>query len=585
MNIATFKKIFDEEWQKFRTHKEKDTAFIEKFNTETEKPVPTFEEDPIGYILYSYPTLKDSLETLLTKDFLDYVTGIYVIAPIPTTFKVILHNNQFFYMIYMGRTWMAKVSGKKYYLLNVGERGRATDAIARLLTMGAPLGLEPSGAASENMTGESPLPSEGSNPFASAGGETPPAETPTETPPAEETGAAPLAESKKKTLLEIGKKYPIAFRIALKQVLLLEGTVGQNTQKVIQRILTSPENEEYGLKPMKKIGRVANPNKISADQFLELLQKLYPEEEIKVIPPKTPPNIGTYGSSKFNMYTFNTEFGPVGVILASGMNKGEKYEKDFADKMKANAGKDIKDIEDKELIQLYDYLEIDPSTIKEEDVIPAGKTDTKRSINFEKPENVGSKIADIILKYNGQEYNISLKDPKGDYIYNGGTVKFIKQNPEGNIYFDEESFIKDNSPTKEIFEILNINPQRLADGLENYVKKEGVPSQWETITDYDSPKLEKMLASSYGYGYYYVRQVRPGELYIKDINSENDVTQLIGQISSVKIKYPSIASKSCEIKVETNSPKGGTNTYQVELRNSSGGILPSIKIKSIGTKS
>ena len=582
MNINTFQKIFEEEWQKFRTQKEKDIAFIEKSNTETEKPVPTFEEDPIGYILYSYPTLKDSLETLLTKDFLDYVTGIYVIAPIPTTFKVILHNNQFFYMIYMGRTWMAKVSGKKYYLLNVGERGRATEAIARLLTMGAPLGLEPSGAASENMTGEVPLPSEGSNPFASAGGETGGEETP---PPAEETGAAPLAESKKKTLLEIGKKYPTAFRIALKQVLLLEGTVGQNTQKVIQRILTSPENEEYGLKPMVKTGRIANPNKISADQFLELLQKLYPEAEIKVIPPKTPPNIGNYGSSKFNMYTFDTEFGPVGVILASGMNKGEKYEKDFVNKMKTNAGKKLTDIDDKELVQLYDYLEIDPSTLKEDDIIGAGKLDTKRSINFEKPENIGSKIADIVIKYNGQEYNISLKDPKGDYVYNGGNVKFIKQNPEGNIYFDEETFIKDNSPTKEIFEVLNINPQRLADGLENYVKKEGVPSQWETISDYDGTKLEKMLASSYGYGYYYVRQIRPGELYIKDINSENDVTQLIGQISSVKIKYPSIASKSCEVKVETNSPEGGTNTYQVELRNSSGGILPSIKIKSIGTKS
>lgn len=581
MNIKTFQKIFDEEWQKFRTQKEKDTAFIEKFNTETEKPVPTFEEDPIGYILYSYPTLKESLETLLTKDFLDYITGIYVIAPIPTTFKVILHNNQFFYMIYMGRTWMAKISGKKYYLLNVGERGRATEAIARLLTMGAPLGLEPSGAAAENTTGEAPLPSEGSNPFASAGGET----GGEETPPAEEAGAAPLAESKKKVLLEIGKKYPTAFRIALKQVLLLEGTVGQNTQKVIQRILTSPENEEYGLKPMVKTGRVANPNKISADQFLELLQKLYPETEIKVIPPKTPPNIGNYGSSKFNMYTFTTEFGPVGVILASGMNKGEKYEKDFVNKMKANAGKRITDIDDKELEQLYDYLEIDPSALKEDDIIGAGKTDTKRSINFEKPENVGSKIADIIIKYNGQEYNISLKDPKGDYIYNGGNVKFIKQNPEGNIYFDEDAFIKDNSPTKEIFEVLNINPQRLADGLENYVKKEGVPSQWETISDYDGTKLEKMLASSYGYGYYYVRQIRPGELYIKDINSENNVTQLIGQISSVKIKYPSIASKSCEVKVETNSPEGGTNTYQVELRNSSGGILPSIKIKSIGTKS
>lgn len=577
MDIKTFQKIFDEEWQKFRTQKEKDASFIEKFNTETEKPIPTFEEDPIGYILYSYPTLKESLEMLLTKDFLDYITGIYIVAPIPTTFKIILHNNQFFYMIYMGKTWMAKVSGKKYYLSNVGERGRATEAVARLLIMGAPMGLEPSGEASENLTGETPLSSEGTNPFSEDN------KTEEGTPPTGEE-PAPLSESKKKVLLEIGKKYPTAFRIALKQVLLLEGTIGQNTQKVIQRILTSPENEEYGLKPMVKLNRVANPNKISPELFLELLKKLYPKAEISIIPPKTPPNIGTQGSSKFNMYSFETEYGPVGVILASGMNKGEKYEKDFVNKMKANAGKDIDDIDDKELVQLYDYLEIDPSSLKEDDIIEAGRTDTKRSINFEKPQNIGSKIADIIIKYNGQDYNISLKDPKGDYIYNGGNVKFIKQNEEGNIYFDEETFIKDTSSTKEIFEILDINPQRIAEGLENYVKKEGTPSQWESINDYDGIKLEKLLASSYGYGYYYVRQIKPGELYIKDINSEDDVTQMIGEISSVKIKYPSISSKSCEIKIETTSFDGNKTTYQVELRNSLGGILPAIKIKSVGLK-
>jgi len=583
MNIKTFQKIFDEEYQKFRTQKETDKAFIEKFNTETDKPVPTFEEDPIGYILYSYPTLKEYLEKLLTKDFLDYVTGIYVIAPIPTTFKIILHNNQFFYMIYMGRTWMAKVSGKKYYLLNVGERGRATEAIARLLAMGAPLGLAPSGEASESATTEVPLPSEGSNPFASAeaGTETPPAG---EGAPPSEGGGAPLTESKKKVLLEIGKKYPIAFRIALKQILLLEGSINQNSAKVVQRILSSEENKEYGFTPMTKSSRVANPNKIPTEQFLDLLQKLYPEADIKIIPPKTGINQKPFGSSKFPMYSFDTEYGPVGIILASGMNKGEKYEKEFVEKMKANVGKKITDIKDEELVQLYDYLEIDPSALTEKDIIPAGKTDTKRSINFDKPEDIGNKIADIIIKYSGQDYNISLKDPKGDYIYNGGNVKFIKQNKEGGIYFDEEAFIKDNSPIKQIFEVTGINPQRIAEGLENYVKKEGLPSQWETIQDYDGIKLEKMLASSYGYGYYYVRQVKPGELLIKDINSEDDITQLIGEVKSVKVKYPSIASKSCEARVETNSPEGGQNTYQIDIRNSAGGILPSIKVKSIGTK-
>ena len=576
MNIKTFQKIFDEEWQKFRTTKETDKAYIEKFNKDTEK-VPTFEEDPIGYILYTYPTLKESLQTLLSNDFLDYITGIYVIAPIPTTFKVILHNNQFFYMIYMGRTWIAKVAGKKYYLLNVGERGRAIEAIARLLMMGAPLGLEPNEEAMANETTETPLPSEGSNPFAQestpSGGEAPTAE--------ETSGAAPLAESKKKILLEISKKHPTAFRIALRQVLLLEGSIGQNSGKVVQRILNSEENKEYGFTPMNRSSRVGNPNKVSAEQFEALIQKLYPDANIKVIPPKTGINQKPYGSSKFPMYSFDTEFGPVGVILAYGANKGETYEKDFVEKLKQNAGKKIENIEDEEAKQLFEYLEINPESIKPEDIEGTGKVDTKRTPSLEEPEDIGTKIADIIIKTNNQEYKISLKDPKGDYVYNGGNLKFIKQGQDKNIYFDEKSFIDDDSLTKKIVEITGVNPEKIANGLENYVKQEGEPSSWEEITDYDGQKIINFLRSSYGYGYYYVRQIRPGELYIKDINKKEDIDELIGEVTSVRVKYPSVASKSCEVRVTTNSAEGGETIYQIDMRNAAGGILPALKVKSI----
>lgn len=576
MNINTFQKIFDEEWQKFRTSKETDKAYIEKFNKDTEK-VPTFEEDPIGYILYSYPTLKESLQTLLTNNFLDYVTGIYVIAPIPTTFKVILHNNQFFYMIYMGKTWVAKVSGKKYYLLNIGERGRAIDAIARLLMMGSPLGVEPGEEAAENQTTEMPTPSEGSNPFS----ETPGGETSTPPESEETTPTTPLVESKKKTLLEISKKYPTAFRIALRQVLLLEGSIGQNSGKVVQRILNSEENKEFGFTPMSKSSRVANPNKIPNEQFEALLQKLYPDANIKVIPPKTGINVKPYGSNKFPMYSFETEYGLVGIILASGANKGEQYEKDFVEKLKQNAGKNEEDITDKEVLQLLEYLEINPVNLKPEDIEGTGKIDTKRQPSLEEPEDIGTKIADIIIKNDGQEYKISLKDPKGDYVYNGGTLKFIKQGQENNVYFDEEAFVKDDSLTKKIVEITGVNPEKIANGLENYIKKEGTPSQWEPINDYDGQKIINFLRSSYGYGYYYVRQIKPGELYIKDINTKEDIDQLIGEITEVKVKYPSISSKSCEIRVTTNSPEGGEVVYQIDIRNASGGIIPSLKVKSV----
>lgn len=580
MDIKTFTKIFQEEWAKYKTQSEKDISTLEKFSEVDPEYIPTFEEDPIKYILYSYPTLKDSLVQLLTKDFLDYITGIYIIAPIPTTFKVILHNNQYFYMIYMGRTWVAKVAGKKYYLLNVGERGRAIESIARLLAMGSPMGLEPSQEAAENQTTESPLDTTGGetseNPFSGA----PPAEGPAE--PEDQT--TPLVESKQKKsiLFEVAKKYPQAFKILVKQALILEGTFNQNSAKTVQRILSSEENKEYGFLPMGKPNRISNPNKIESDIFLDLLSKLYPEADIKIIPPKVSPNIGNKGSSKFPMYVFNTEYGEVGVILASGANKGEQYEKDFYESMLRNTGKSIKQIDNPELVQLYKTLGIDPSALSEKDINNTGKGNNKRQLSFKGPEDVGKIIADITINNSGDEIYLSIKDPKGTGIYNGGNVKFIKQNKEDNtVYFDEDAFINDTSVTKEIFSSIGIDPQKIVNGLNDYINKEGLPSQREQITDYDDTQLHNLLASSYGYGYWYVRQTKPGELKIVNIESPEDAYEIVGDIQSVEIKYPSINSKSTEIKIKTSSQLMGDNIYQIDIRNSSGGIIPGLKVKTL----
>ena len=577
MNINTFTKIFQEEWAKYKTQMETSMESLERIRKDKPESIPTFEEDPIQYILYSYPTLKDSLEQLLTKDFLDYITGIYIIAPVPTTFKVILHNNQFFYMIYMGRTWVAKVSGKKYYLLNVGERGRATEAIARLLMMGAPAGVEPAQEAAANNTSETPFESSGGskgggeNPFA-GGGE----EGGEEGPSAEETsGAEPLAESKKKVLLEFGKKYPQAFRILTKQALILEGTFNQNTGKVVQRILGSKENQEFGFLPMADPKRIANPNKIEPETFRSFLQSLYPDTEIKIIPPKVAPN----PSGKFVMYQLDTEYGPAGVLLASGANKGEKYEKDFYESMKKNAGLPNDQIDNPEIKQLYDYLEIDNQDLTPEQIQNTGKGNNKRQLSFGGPEDVGQKIAYITIM---PDIYLSIKDPKGTGIYNGGNLKFIKQNKEnGSIYFDEQEFANDSSVIKEIMTTVGIDPQRIAVGLNDYQTKEGTPPQWEEITDYDDTLLHNLLASAYGYGYYYVRQVKPGQLKVVGIESPEDAYEMVGDIKSIKVKYPGITSKSGEVRIETSSQIMGDNVYIIDIRNASGGILPGIKIKTL----
>lgn len=104
-----------------------------------EPKVQSFEDDPINFLLQKYPTLKKTLEMLMTPAYKDYITGIYIVAPKPTTFKIVLHNGQYFLLTFLGKAYEASVAGKKFYLQTIGERERAINAIARLLSMGNPI--------------------------------------------------------------------------------------------------------------------------------------------------------------------------------------------------------------------------------------------------------------------------------------------------------------------------------------------------------------------------------------------------------------------------------------------------------------
>lgn len=85
-------------------------------------------------ILSKFPTLKKTLIDLLTDQYEIFVQDIFWIAPKPSTFKILLLNNQYFTLTYTEKSWIAQVLGKKYYLLNLSEEERATEAIARILS-------------------------------------------------------------------------------------------------------------------------------------------------------------------------------------------------------------------------------------------------------------------------------------------------------------------------------------------------------------------------------------------------------------------------------------------------------------------
>ena len=127
-----------------------------------EPKVQSFDDDPINFLLQKYPTLRKTLEMLMSPAYKDYITGIYIIAPKPTTFKVVLHNGQFFLLTFLGKAYEATVNGKKFYLQTIGERERCTNAIARSLAIGNPIQTEgPEGE--EQIAGE-PQETEGEEP-------------------------------------------------------------------------------------------------------------------------------------------------------------------------------------------------------------------------------------------------------------------------------------------------------------------------------------------------------------------------------------------------------------------------------------
>jgi hypothetical protein len=112
-----------------------------------------FERDPMGFILRKYTTLNDILTELMTSAFQDYLNAIFIVAPKPTTFKILLHNGQFFFLTFMGKAYQATVQGTNYYLMTIGEKERCMQAIARLLRFGSPLKTKgPEGA--EQSTGD-----------------------------------------------------------------------------------------------------------------------------------------------------------------------------------------------------------------------------------------------------------------------------------------------------------------------------------------------------------------------------------------------------------------------------------------------
>lgn len=93
-------------------------------------------------ILAKFPTLRHALTRLHTEDWEQFVQGITWVSPKPTIFRVQLKNGQDYTLKWLGQDFEAEISGKKYYLGQVGDYQQALNKLSILYQEG-PMGEDP----------------------------------------------------------------------------------------------------------------------------------------------------------------------------------------------------------------------------------------------------------------------------------------------------------------------------------------------------------------------------------------------------------------------------------------------------------
>ena len=369
-----------------------------------------------------------------------------------------------------------------------------------------------------------------------------------------------------------------SFDILKEELLVCEATdreISSNTKKAVAHIIQNADSS-LGFKSQSDKNRLGNPSKVDPEKVQQVFKDLIGVEgEITIYNPRSGPN----PSGKFDMYEFDSEkFGPVRIILSGGGNAGEKYEQEFVDKAKASAG-DTKENLPADLQTLYSALNIDSTKLTADDISFAGATDTKRSLSLDGPQDIGKTVSDLTIKYNGKEYYISLKNKAGSGIYSGKNVPFIYEK-DGKVIYDASK--KGSAPGIDLlFDIFNIDEEKLAQGLNNFRTQEGEVDNWSSV-DIDKDKFRNLLSSSLGYGYYYVREKGKGDVKVIPLLTAEDAMNAIGTIKDAQIKYPGPNTKQLTMKIDTDSPTFGASQYQVAVRNTQGGFLPlSLRISKV----
>lgn len=284
----------------------------------------------------------------------------------------------------------------------------------------------------------------------------------------------------------------------------------------------------------------------SPDDIRDLLRKAG-HPIVKEVPKGHPDS----KSSKFVTYWTSTG---VPIVVASGGNQGQKFEKDIQ-----TASLDSSEISElKKLLGLKDIVSIE-----------TGSTNASRPLGLN-PRDVGASIADVVFrKKDGSAVYVSLKDPNGATFGNFGIVGAFKESPNG--------VVTSPHPSDVLLSALGIDKEAIADGLSDLLRGGG-HGIVDTSPSYDPERARGILESGYGYGYWYARKLNKG-WHVIDLTTREKLAEHVGDVRVEQVKYPG-DNKQCAAWISTTT--GGR--YKIEIRNTKGGVIPrEIKIKVLSS--
>jgi hypothetical protein len=204
------------------------------------------------------------------------------------------------------------------------------------------------------------------------------------------------------------------------------------------------------------------------------------------------------------------------------------------------------------------------------DVIPEGAKNQSRPLNFKSggPEvafsagSAAETLTDITIKKGETKYYLSAKFGNTLTFFNSGVTKVL---PADEIKSGE---IK-NSDGKALLETFGIDNKIFCQVFNDY--PDGNFSNYSgPSTDYDVTKIQNLIKSGIGEGYYMVKAGGKGGAEFYKI--DKDYVDTASNVSAPQVLYGGESGKGKRIDITFNSP---TYSFKVNIRNKQGGLYPS----------